>query len=307
MKLKYVWVPFLLAMVGVVPFGINLLLNLSRDELSIPLLCVVTFFIFIIIIMSGFSKNVQSDIKIQKNIPAFVFSLIAGMLLILDSVNQFLNNFGQSGDSKFFFLGIFEFLAAITFIFMAVSSFVGKNIFEKAPILSLFPTIWCCMRLAVVFIRYTSVAKIDTNIYDMFSIIFMLVVLFVIARVFVPLNGKNMIKRSFMSGMPAIILIFLYSVSELIYNINTSGRFILSNNLPYFVDLFIALYIVSILTEFSFPSKFNGRLDGSNKNGDLNDDEKNDKSQDSMKRINDLVDKLFSEAEVKETQNKKDE
>ena len=77
MKLKYTWIPFLLSIIMVIPFRIYQLslssgkifsFNVNDNTIIGVFIYTVMFFSIIIICMSLFSKELQFNIKIEKNV-----------------------------------------------------------------------------------------------------------------------------------------------------------------------------------------------------------------------------------------------
>ena len=52
------------------------------------------------------------------------------------------------------------------------------------PLIALLPAVWGCICLVLLFISYTAVVNVSENVYDMFSVVLLLLFLFAQAKLF---------------------------------------------------------------------------------------------------------------------------
>ena len=152
MKLKYLWIIFAVFLLITVPFRIYQVLALidpktnfyeKGTEFTLGLLIgLLALYTVGILVVSACRKDTQRHM-VHKNIPAGIFALVAGVLLLTESATELVRavtNADQRVEAAI--LSATAVLAAITFAIMAVSSFVGRNMFEKVPLLALLTTLW---------------------------------------------------------------------------------------------------------------------------------------------------------------------
>lgn len=261
MKLKYLWIIFAVFLLITVPFRIYQVLALidpktnfyeKGTEFTLGLLIgLLALYTVGILVVTACRKDAQRHM-VHKNIPAGIFALVAGVLLLTESATELVRavtNADQRVEAAI--LSAAAVLAAITFAIMAVSSFVGRNMFEKVPLLALLTTLWGCARLVVTFLGYTNIASDSSSMFDMVGIMFALLFLFAQAKLFANVDSKKTSKRLFMLGLLAIVFICVFNIPELIQHVIGVLPFTLDTFLPRVIDLSLACYIFCILLEMS--------------------------------------------------------
>lgn len=260
MKLKYMWITFAVFLLVTVPFRIYQTLALidpqtnfyaKGSEFTLGLLLgLLALYIVLLLVMSARHKGMDRH-SVHKNIPAGVFALIAGGLLLTESASQFISVSSTDKKAEAVILGIASVLAAITFFIMAITSFVGTNLFVRMPLVALLTTLWGCARLVITFLGYTNIASDSSSMFDMIGIMFALMFLFTQSKLFAGVQTGKTTKRLFLLGLLAVVFICVFNIPELIQHILGTRSLTFSALLPRLIDLSLACYIFCILLEMS--------------------------------------------------------
>ena len=261
MKMKYMWILFAVAFFIIVPFHVYQVIFLGETNTGIfvagggytmaLLLAIFAVFVLLLIIMSAGCKNAPKQHVIQKNIFAGVFALAVSALLFLDSTHDLVEYVTSSNETQTFIMAGASALAAIAFIFLAVSSFSGKNLFRSAPLIALFTTVWGCIRLVVTFLRYTNIVSNGESMLHIISIIFILLFLFSQAKLLAGVENDKTVKHTFVLGMCAIVGIAVFYIPSLLKDVFNGESFVLLDQLPCATDLLLLLYVFSFLIEMT--------------------------------------------------------
>ncbi|MCI9273262.1 MAG: hypothetical protein HFE39_04800 [Clostridiales bacterium] len=260
MKLKYMWIAFTVFLLVTVPFRIYQTVALidpqtnfyeKGTEFTLTLLLgLLGLYVVTMLVMSAMHKGMDRH-TVHKNIPAGIFALVAGGLLLVESGVQLVGAGANEKMVESVILGIAALLAAVTFFFMAASSFAGRNLFERMPLLALLTTLWGCARLVITFLGYTNIASDSSSMFDMVGIMFALLFLFTQAKLFAGVGSEKTSKRLFLLGMLAIVFICVFNIPELVQHSMGSRTLEFSALLPRLIDLSLAFYIFCILLEMS--------------------------------------------------------
>ena len=265
MKLKYTWIPFIVSLLLLIPVRVyqvavgkgNVFATSLTEEnafyLLFSLLCV---FVLLFITMSLLCKNVPQTVKFQKNILSGIFATALGIVMAYEGINElyllFISVIEQKNAVKTIILSSATILASFVFLILAFCQFYGKNIFLKAPVMALIPTVWAAIRLILIFMYHTSIASTATDMLDVLAVVFLLLFLFIQARMLAGMDGKNIPKRLFAFGMPAVLLILLYNVPILSLKAVGASNSVSGYGAFCIIDLLLAVYIVISLIEITY-------------------------------------------------------
>ena len=256
MKLKYSWIVFILSLILLIPVKVYsavtgndfIIGNISSSTSSSIFITVTIILVLAIIIMCLISKNVLSSINLPKNIFCGVMSLLAGIAMIISGIFDFIYLI-YNMDIKVFFSAITIILSGIAFIFISNIHFKGKNIFISMPLLALLPTIWACARLTILFLYKSSVVSGQIDMFDIISSVFLILFFFAQAKIMAYIQDKKLIQKLFAFGMSSVLMLLLYNLPK-IFTITSIFDF----SVMYAVDIFLVLYIISLLITLSSPS-----------------------------------------------------
>ncbi len=169
----------------------------------------------IIIFMCLRDKNAPKRYPAMKNIPAGVTSGIVGVMTLIHSVLMIVNfakppagmEEATVPTSQMYIniiLGFVGVIAGAVWIVEAVGYFREKNIFRGMPAFALVPPIWLCLNLAAMVVN-TIYADFIENIYDMITVMLMLIFVFTRAKLFAGVRFSSTGKRLYAFGFPAIL------------------------------------------------------------------------------------------------------
>lgn len=169
----------------------------------------------IIIFMCLRDKNAPKRYPAMKNIPAGVTAGLVGILTLIHSVLMIVS-FAKppAGMEKAavpvsqmyvnIILGFVGVIAGAVWLVEALGYFREKNVFRGMPAFALVPPIWLCLNLAAMVIN-TIYADFIENIYDMLTVMFMLVFVFTRAKLFAGVRLRSTGKRLYAFGLPAVL------------------------------------------------------------------------------------------------------
>lgn len=259
MKLKYSWIIFILSLLFLVPAKIYITSNTgdfiightANHPPQLAFVCAALALPIIIIILQLIFGNTSSTINVEKNIFCGIFAGISGILMILSSIFDFVNNLGKF-DLKSFFLTLTLLLSGIVFLIFANLHITGNNFFIKTPLLSLLPTIWAGTRLVFLFLKHSVVVEGTVDMFDIFSSIFLMLFFFTQSKLLSSINGKKLVSKLFAYGLSSVIMLLLYNIPALL-NMNSNKDF----SIMYITDIALSIYIVSLLISLTTSLKDN--------------------------------------------------
>jgi hypothetical protein len=188
------------------------------------------------------------------SIPTAVIGAVTGLGIIVQYTVSFFAVEQQKNTIPTVILSILGILAGAVMILTAYNFATGQNIFAKIPLLSLIPSLWGCVCLITLFITYVSVVNISENIYDTFTVIFLLLFLFAQAKMLAGIETEKSAKRIYIFGLPAVLMALATGVPSAILLFSGASR---TGSFPmglHLVNILMALYIIAFLTAVSrFP------------------------------------------------------
>lgn len=176
----------------------------------------------IIIFMCLRDKNAPKRYPAMKNIPAGATCGLAGVITLIHSVLMIVN-FSKPRQgmedlavpvSQMYvniILGFVGVLAGAVWIVEAAGYFREKNVFRGMPAFALIPPLWLCFNLAAMIINTIYADQIE-NIFDMVTVMLMLVFVFTRAKLFAGVRFRSTGKRLYAFGLPAILFACLTAV-----------------------------------------------------------------------------------------------
>jgi hypothetical protein len=185
--------------------------------------------------------------SVIRSISTAVFGILAGLGLVVESVFGLMD--GNSGQihTMYMILSLVGILTGIVFMLTAYDFSVGENRFAKYPALALVPPIWGCAALVALFITYVAVANVAENIYNTFTVIFLLLFLFAQAKLLAGVESQNSSRLVYVFGLPAILFSLVTGISGVV------SYFIGARQIGYFpvglhfVNVLLTLYIFVFL------------------------------------------------------------
>ena len=258
MKIKSLWIPFVLFFVAAIPWRVYQVVYLidpatgffeSGESLYQFFLGVLVLFVLIIMIMTAGCKN-TSEFQFRKNIFSGIFALVTAAAMAADSGANLLTYVVDHGTIRYLILSICGILGVIAFLVAGVSHFTGRNTFRKAPVLALLLPLWVCVRAVVLtFIEYTNVTTISSNMLSVLSALGMLMFLFSLAKLFTGIETPKTGKRTVMLGFLMVVFTSVACVPQAVAAVQDG--FSLTENWTFLADLALVLYSLGLLVQIS--------------------------------------------------------
>ena len=268
MSMKHAWMAFLVALVVALPVRLYQLFALMEEDTGfltggaltttiLTAVLLIALVAVVVICMKG--KGMPKEYISLRSLPTAVLSALTGALLLFDSIGNIFSYSAQISEASargegmtpasviglaMSILGI----AAALAIFLAAYGFATKtNPLGMHPLVALLPSVWGCVCLVLLFISYTAVVNVSENVYDMFSVVLLLLFLFAQAKLFAGVDTEKSGRMVYAVGLPAAVLALLTSVPTLL--MAAAGRTV-PGLFPaglHLVNLCMAFYILSFL------------------------------------------------------------
>lgn len=227
-------------------FGLS---SLILDYIAIA--CVVLVLLFSVLFVLIDKKTAQYY-KTKRNIVAGVFGVLIAVLFACDGANSIfalieVGNFGILGivDS------ILTLLVAVVFIVIGLSHFVGNGTTKGLAVFYLFPAFWAAIRLVRLFLDFTKVSIITSDVSLLVSYIFLTMFFFNYAMLISLIKGKSPVKTTLVFAFPAATACLLYAAGK--YQVVFSEDFF--SNAYIFELALIGVYIIAFLIELTINMK----------------------------------------------------
>lgn len=256
MKIKYAWIVFAVALLVTLPTRIYQVLFLveqdtgfytdgNRTTAIISISLAVGILLMVGISAADKQKRAYSTIQ---SLPTAAVGALTGVSIIFQYVISLFGSKQQQNQFPNIILAIVGIFAGAILILTAYNFATGQNIFAKFPLLALIPSLWGCVCLITLFITYVSVVNISENIYDTFTVIFLLLFLFSQAKMLAGIETEKSVKRVFMFGIPAVLMALVTGIPGTVVLLSGLSR---TSSFPvglHVVNVFFALYIIAFLT-----------------------------------------------------------
>ena len=183
-----------------------------------------------------------------KNLPAAVLGALAGIFVLVQSVVGIATGFlgeGQIFYHVFCYSGI---LAGAVLLMTAYDFAAGMRTVGSRPLLALIPSLWGCFFLVVLFITYSAIVNLVEDVYHTFTVVFLLLFLFVQAKLLTGIESSKTGKMIYAVGLPASLLALATGVPSCVqyFSAGETAGFV-SVGL-HMANIMLALYIVAFLS-----------------------------------------------------------
>ena len=176
-----------------------------------------------------------------------VISVLTGLSLIIASAVDLFGNSSSQNHFMYMILSFVGILAGAVFILAGYDFAVGQNSFVKYPLLALLPSLWGCFCLVALFITYVAVVNISENIYDTFTMIFLLLFLFAQAKLLAGVEDQKSSRLIYVFGLPAILLSLVTGIPGVILLFAKTNQITAFPFGLHFVTVLMALYLFVFL------------------------------------------------------------
>ena len=244
MNVKTVWTLFLISLFTIVPIKIYSSLMQNNWYLHPVFIAVVLVLMALLIGSILLCKNFSEIINTKTNIGISISSAILSICFILCGIYYFKDNSAYDFELQPLIMSLLSFLSAASFIFIFLTNILKKNKLKKASFLVFGPVIWFCVEM----VMFLSLSNNNPNIYDI--ILKSLLLLFFVyqTQIFISSTDKNIPKRLFIFGLPAILASLIHNLPEIISGLyfNNISNLNLTINVT---EIFCAVYILIVLLE----------------------------------------------------------
>lgn len=274
MKNKYAWIVFAVALLVTLPTRIYQVLFLVEQDTGFytdgnKTTAIISIGLAVgILLMMGicvWDKRERTYSPIH-SLPTAVIGVLTGLGIIFQYMISLFSGEELQNQLPHIVLSIVGICAGVILILTAYNFATGQNIFAKFPLLSLIPSLWGCVCLITLFITYVSVVNISENIFDTFTVIFLLLFLFAQAKMFSGIDTEKSVKIIFVVGLPAALMALVTGIPSAVLLFSGLSR---TSSFPvglHLVNILFALYIFAFLTAVSrLPTAAEKQADLENK------------------------------------------
>ena len=205
----------------------------------------------LLIAMCFMDKSEKPRYSPIRSIPAAVVCALAGLGLILQYAAGLFTAAASQNLIPAIILALIGIGAGAVFILTAYHFATGSNTFQEHPLLALIPSVWGCASLVSLFITYVAVVNVSENIYDTFTVIFLLLFLFAQAKMFARIDDEKSGKLIYMFGFPAALLSLVTGIPG---TVMVLGNISHTSTFPaglYPVNVLLALYVILFMVHYS--------------------------------------------------------
>ncbi len=250
MNLKNIWLIFIVPMVAIVPFKIySHFAQIAFIESS-------AFMIISMVILAAimacicFAKTGIRNLDLNQNIPLGISGILVGASFFWCITAYATDTARYDFEWQPIILSIMAVFSCIAFVLIALTFFMGKNMFRSASFFIYCPVIW----FALAMVLFLSIYNNNPNIYEI--LLQSLIALFLIyhTQVFSTSSNGNIVKLLYLFGIPAIVTACIKSLPILIdavRNQTISNQVTVATSA---LEFTLAIYIVLILIEAQVQS-----------------------------------------------------
>lgn len=159
-----------------------------------------------------------SELPLQ-SLPAAVMAMFTGFLFCGQSLFSLLGVPSVENTVMNGILAAAGILAGIILLVQAYGHAVGKNFWRDHPLPALLPPLWGCVCLVALFITYSGSVNIAENVYDTFSVVFLLLFFFAYAKLHAGIEPERSARDAVRFGLMAIQFAVVTVVPELVLRV----------------------------------------------------------------------------------------
>lgn len=156
----------------------------------------------------------------RRNIMTGIAALLSGGVLVFSAGIQWLELKAQPGaEGEYWALHLLFLVSCGLFglvqLFASISFFVGKNYLGKVPLLYLLGVLWGVAYLILVYVFYAKSSSFVENFFAIMGGAAILLCLFYLCKLLAGVDEEGAAKRTFVTGIFAVVFILTYSLSNL--------------------------------------------------------------------------------------------
>ncbi len=259
MKLKSSWIVFIPTFLSAL--GIQMFQSISGANpfgFMIAGVAVTLLMALGVIIIACNDRYTVREYEPKKNFASGVLLCISAVATAFYGVTGVSYLFDEKLEILKILLAGSALLSAIVFVLLGINALTGNYTVTAAPIMTLAPVLMFALELVNRFISYTTVAVASTEVYDILSIVFLLIFMFYCASIYAGIPTKQSVKCCFIFGMPGITLTFMWCIKEFMPILSGKAPFVFNERIPEFIALSVSLFALTFLLEITLNAKIAG-------------------------------------------------
>ena len=224
MLTKRVWRIFLVTLLIALPVRLYQTLFLLEPETGFYKDGSVSTAIVFIALMAGcvllYADMARSPAPVPqlpvRSLPAAAASMFTGFLFCGQSLFSLLGVPSVENELMNRILAAAGILAGLALLVQAYGHAVGRNFWERYPLPALLPPVWGCACLVALFLTYSGSVNIAENVYDTFSVVFLLLFFFAYAKLHAGMEPERSARNTVRYGLMAIAFAAVTVLPELL-------------------------------------------------------------------------------------------
>ena len=207
------------------------------------------------------SKGIGGIKESKRPVPGAAAALLGGVLVV-EAVYGWLSGTADTSvgiEKPQLILYISTIIAALFLVFLGINLIIGRN-YRVAGAIAIIPSLWACVRLAVNFMKYTTIANISGNLFDVLMMVFSVLFFFYSAKLIAGVDSKKAFRFSLGFSFCAALFCLMCTVPRFFLNIENSAYETMT---PSISDLLIAVYAITFAVSAMSKSKSEDEDDSS--------------------------------------------
>lgn len=255
MKYNIPWIIFIVSLLTFTPFKIYSSIAETGLEKSVVFSVILLVISLIFLGSVFFSKGKIINFYSSKNPYIGITSIILSISFLWNALTYIFCETSNSSFIQTLLMLILAIASSVTFVFIALNYFLGKNMFKSAQILVFFPVLWFTIKM----VSFLSISENNPNPYDVALSSTMLLFLLYHTQIFVTATDKNMTNKLFIFGMPAVVCSLMYCIPEIVNQMRNTELFN-QNHLSIIVtQLILGIYTCFILIDLQKQINLNNQ------------------------------------------------
>jgi len=207
-------------------------------------------------IISLFDRKTSPVHMLKKNIFCGVTALLTAVSMAANAAFDITEMINGNSDLRAMSVitALVTAVAGVTMLYLGLNHFSAKNTTKKITLLYLSLPLWCGAHLIDRFLNNTATPVAAAESLDL--IMFVALSMFFINAVMLHavISVKNAVKSTINFGLPAVVITFVYSISQFFSVVNDES-FTFLKLIPAITYAMVALYTMGFVAELSFKSK----------------------------------------------------
>lgn len=252
---KRIWRIFFITLVIALPVRLYQTLFLLEAETGFYTDGSLTTAIVFITLMAGcvllYADTARSRAPVPRlpirSLSAAVTAMFTGFLFCGQSLFSLLGTPSVENEVMNWVLAATGLLAGAALLVQAYGHAVGRNFWSEHPLPALLPPLWGCACLVALFITYSGSVNIAENVYDTFSVVFLLLFFFAYAKLHAGMETERSARNAVRFGLMAIVFAAVTVIPELLLRLTgvspvTSypfGMYLMNGMAAFFILFFL--------------------------------------------------------------------